>query len=104
MKAHRSAHGSRAGAGAGSEAAELIAIKALGFLASDPERLERFLNLTGLSPANVRAAAADPAFLAAVLDHVLADERTLLAFAAAEGLDPAQVGAARARLGPAAPE
>lgn len=82
---------------------ETTAISALGFLAADETRLERFLALSGLGPHNLRRAAADPGFLAAVLDYIVADERLLLAFAAHESLDPAKVARARESLGGAPP-
>ncbi len=103
MKAIRRLHSNPPEASAAHEAAERIAIAALAFLGSEPERLNRFLALTGLSPAHLRAAAAGPGFLAGVLDHVLADETLLTAFAASEGLDPAKVAAARGRLTPPDP-
>jgi len=77
-------------------AAEVIALKALGFLASEPERLERFMALSGLSPEAIRKQASEPQFLAGVLDHVLADQTLLLLFAEAEDMAPE--AAARARL------
>ncbi len=49
------------------------------FLATDPERLGRFLAITGIGPEAIRTAAADPQFLAGVLDHVVSDEPLLLA-------------------------
>jgi hypothetical protein len=82
----------------GREGAESMAIAALGFLAAEPERLDRFLALSGLGLHNLRQAAASPGFLAAVLDHLAADERLLVAFAAAEGLDPGAVASARDAL------
>jgi hypothetical protein len=82
---------------------EAIAIAALGFLAAEESRLERFLALSGLGPHNLRRAAADPAFLAAVLDYVVADERLLVAFAASRGLDPAAIVRAKESLGGAPP-
>jgi hypothetical protein len=83
--------------------AESTAISALGFLAADEERLERFLALSGLGPHNLRRAAADPRFLAAVLDYLVADEGLLVAFAQQEGLDPGAVARARDRLTGAPP-
>jgi hypothetical protein len=80
------------------EDAESVAIRALGFLAGDDSRMERFLALTGIGPGDIRAAAAEPGFLAAVLDHVASDESLLLAFAANAGLSPGSVAAARAAL------
>lgn len=83
--------------------AEELAGEALGFLAEDNERLGRFLDLTGLTPSTIRCAAGTPGFLLAVLEHLLADEPLLLAFASARGCDPAAVGRAREQLaGPVA--
>jgi hypothetical protein len=82
---------------------ESVAISALGFLAAEESRLERFLALSGLGPHNLRQAAADSGFLAAVLDYIAADERLLVAFAAKEGLDPAAIARARESLGGAPP-
>jgi len=87
------------GAGAG----EALAIGALGFLAAEPSRLQRFLALSGLGPHNLRQAAADAGFLAAVLDYVASDEALLVAFAARQGYDPAAVARAAASLGGAPP-
>lgn len=81
-----------------SQDAEEIAIGALGFLASDPERLGRFLSVTGLGPENLRAAAGDPAFLISVLDYVASDEALLLAMAANLSMDPAAITEARQRM------
>lgn len=80
------------------DAAEAIAAQALGFIASDSARLGRFLAESGLGPENVRRAAADPAFLPAVLDFILAHEADLLDFAAHLGIDPRHVSAARSIL------
>ena len=80
-------------------AAKSLAIEALAFLVEEPERLGRFLALTGLDPAAVRRLAREPSFFAAVLEHVAADQHLLLAFAAQTQRDPAEVDAARAVLG-----
>jgi hypothetical protein len=74
---------------------EGLAVSALGFLAQEPDRLSRFLDICGLGPHNLRAAAADPRFLAAVLDYLLSDEPLLIGFAQAEGVAPERVAAAR---------
>jgi hypothetical protein len=79
-------------------AAEQLAVAALGFIAGEPERLGRFLAMTGLGPASIRDAACEPQFLAGVLDHVAADEPLLLAFAARHDLDPDTVMRARDAL------
>jgi hypothetical protein len=79
-------------------AAEDIAIKALTFLTSDPERLARFLALTGLGPETIRAAASTPGFLKAVLDHVAGQEDLLLSLADEMGTRPETVVEARRLL------
>src|SRR5690242_5945128 len=80
------------------EGAEALAIQALNFLATEPERLGRFLALSGLGPESIRAAAAEPGFLAGVLAHLGEDERMLVAFAAEAGVTPAEVDRARHQL------
>src|SRR3569832_640649 len=54
------------------EEAETIAVKALGFVAADPELLLRFLSITGIEANSIRRAAAEPGFLAGVLQFILA--------------------------------
>ena len=81
-----------------------LAIAAVGFLAAEPDRLSRFLALSGLGPHNLRATAADPGFLVAVLDYLIADEPLLVGFAAAQALPPERVVAARRALGGTPPD
>ncbi len=81
------------------EAAEGLAIQALSFIAADEERLGRFLAISGIGPAEIRAAAAEPGFLAGVLDYLAGDERLVTAFAAERGVDPADIARAYAALG-----
>jgi hypothetical protein len=76
-----------------------IAVAGLAFLASDEERLERFLALTGLDPGSIRQAAEKQGFLAGVMRHIMEDDRIAAAFAASEGLSPAELTAAAAALG-----
>jgi hypothetical protein len=80
------------------QVAEIVAIQALSFIASEPERLGLFLAETGLGPETLRSAAADPQFLASVLDFVMRDDGTVKAFSAASELDPTTVAAARQAL------
>lgn len=76
------------------EAAQELAIQALGFVASDPALLPRFLAITGIDASQIRAAARQPGFLAGVLQFILAHEPTLLQFAQHAGIDPSGVGRA----------
>jgi len=78
--------------------AELLAIRALAYLAADQARLDRFLMASGIAPQQLRRAAAEPEFLAGILDHLGAEEALLLAFAAHAGIDPADVARARRAL------
>jgi Protein of unknown function (DUF3572) len=76
-------------------AAEMLAVEALTFLASDSERLGRFLALTGISPQEIRAVARDPGFLTAVLDHLMSDEKLLMTFSDQAGHQASEVPRAR---------
>ena len=71
--------------------AESLAIQVLSFLAEEPDRLARFLALSGIDAGAIRSAATQPEFLLGVLDHVVGDEALLLAFAAQFDLEPAAV-------------
>jgi len=76
------------------EDAEVIALKALTFLADDESRLGRFLALTGLSASELRMRAAESTMLHAVLEYLAGDESLLLVFAAEASLPPEQIGPA----------
>src|SRR5205085_2927407 len=60
------------------EAAESLAVQALTDLAEGPERLGRFLALSGLGPDEIRIAAGEPGFLAGVLEYLSSEEPLLL--------------------------
>ena len=79
-------------------AAEDIAVKALTLLTRDPERLARFLALTGLGPGTIRGAAGSPGFLRAVLDHVAGHEDLLVSLADEMGTRPETIAEARRLL------
>jgi hypothetical protein len=81
------------------DAAESLAVQALSFLAGEPERLARFLALTGIGLDRIRAAAASPGFLAGVLDHVASEDSLVAAFASEAGITPEEVEKARRMLG-----
>jgi hypothetical protein len=81
------------------EAAEMLAVQALAFIAEEPERLGLFVSATGIAPERIRDAAHEPDFLAGVLEHMLGEENLLMAFANSAGIDPAAIGLARDVLG-----
>lgn len=70
---------------------EMVAIRALAFIAEDPDRLERFLQLTGTRPETLRSGAGTPGFLSGVIQQVVGWEPWLLEFAAYAEMAPADV-------------
>jgi hypothetical protein len=78
--------------------AETIAIQALGFLAEEPNRIGRFLSLTGMEPGTLMEGAETAAVQVALLDHLLGDESLLMVFSGHAGLNPDAVAEARALL------
>jgi hypothetical protein len=81
------------------EVAEIVAIQALSFIAGEPERLGLFpLAESGIGPETLRHSAADPRFLASVLDFVMRDDATVKAFASVSQLHPTNIAAAHQAL------
>lgn len=75
--------------------AAVVALKALEHIAADGALLQRFLLESGTPPATLAQQAAEPEFLAGVLDFLLGDEANLLAFCQENGLAPSVPGEAR---------
>jgi len=80
------------------DAAEAIALRGLAFLAAEQARLARFLAVTGMDPAELRARADTLELSCAVLEHLAGDESLLLVFAATCGIAPEKVAPAIAVL------
>jgi hypothetical protein len=79
------------------ESAETLAAEALGWIAGQDDLLDVFLGATGASVTDLRAQAADPVFLASVLDFLLMDDAWVTGFCRATGrafTDPASARAA----------
>lgn len=74
---------------------QTIALQAIGWIVAEAGRAERFLTLTGLDSAQLRAGLTDPAVQVAALDHLLGYEPDLLACADAISIAPADIAAAR---------
>jgi len=85
-------------AGETNEDATALALAALGWTVSDPSRAHRLLDMTGLTPADLRARAGEASVLAAVLGFLEAYEPDLIACAGAIDTQPAALVAARAKL------
>jgi hypothetical protein len=78
--------------------AEELALAALTATLNDERRARRFLDLTGLSPDELRARAGERSLLAATLAFLEAHEPDLLAVAETIGVKPEVVIAARQEL------
>ncbi|HEX4080195.1 MAG TPA: DUF3572 domain-containing protein [Rhizomicrobium sp.] len=78
--------------------AETLALKALTFLANSPDDLARFLNLSGIAPADLRARAGDRDVLVGTLDFLLTHEPLLSRFCVSETIDAKAVHLARVGL------
>jgi hypothetical protein len=81
------------------EVAEGLAIQALSYIAGEPERLDRFLSVTGIGPDQIRAAAGEPGFLAGVLAYLASDETLATEFTTEAGCGPADIARAHIALG-----
>ena len=80
------------------ELAETVALKALAWLAADEDMLRNFCGATGMNAVDLRKAAAEPEFLAGILDFVMLDDNWVAAFSEAAGLAPDAPMRARAAL------
>ncbi|MBN8815779.1 MAG: DUF3572 family protein [Sphingomonas sp.] len=76
----------------------MIALNALVWTLAEPARANRLLDTTGLSPAELRASASDPATLAALLGFLEAHEPDLIACADGIGVRPEALVAAHRAL------
>lgn len=79
--------------------AEEIAIRALSFLAGEPEHLSRFMALSGMDPDDIAEQAASPHFQIALLGHLMSDEALLLTFCGNENIAPELIAPAHYVLG-----
>jgi hypothetical protein len=80
------------------ERAEILALEALGWLAGEPDGIDRFLAGSGLEPADLRRVAGDRDLLGSLLDFLLANEPLLLSFCETASTKPQAIHLARRRL------
>jgi hypothetical protein len=80
------------------DSAQVLALQALAWIAGDEDRLAGFMAQTGAGPAELRARAADPDFLGAVLDFLLTDDQFVIGFCDSQGLPYTAPQTARAAL------
>ena len=77
----------------------VLGLQLLAHVVAEEDLRSRFLALTGLDADDLRARAADPGVLAALIDFVAANERDLVAAAEALEVTPLAIVAAGAALG-----
>lgn len=70
------------------EEAETVALNAVAFVLGDDRAREIFVGLTGITPDHLRGNLDNKALLAGVLDHLLGNEKQLMAFCESQGLAP----------------
>ncbi|MDN4632136.1 DUF3572 domain-containing protein [Sphingomonas sp. PsM26] len=75
-----------------------LALRALVWTLGEPDRATRLLDVTGLTPADLRARADDPAVLAATLAFLEAHEPDLIACAEALEVRPEDLALAHRAL------
>ncbi len=80
------------------DAAETIAIRALGWIAARDELVGAFLTATGAEAGDLARRAGEPEFLGFILDFLLADEAALVAFCEDAEIPPEEPMRARAAL------
>ncbi len=78
--------------------AATITLNLIAYIASDDDRLERFIGLSGISLADLQSGAANPEFQGFVLEYALQDESLIIDFAAFSGLKPESLQRARFAL------
>ncbi|MDQ2877921.1 MAG: DUF3572 domain-containing protein [Pseudomonadota bacterium] len=77
---------------------EQLALRVLVWTLVEPERALRLLDVTGLTPHDLRARASDPAVLSAAIAFLEAHEPDLIACADGLGVKPADIVSARGAL------
>jgi len=70
------------------ETAQTIALQALGHIAADEDLLGGFMAHSGLEIDELKTLATEPAFLGGVLDFLLSDEASLIAFCKTADIEP----------------
>ena len=80
------------------DAAETLALQALGWLAANEDLLPVFLGSTGAGEGDLKTRASDPVFLGAVLDFLMMDDAWVMAFCDAHALPYDRIMQARAVL------
>ena len=76
-----------------------LALRVLAWILADDRRAQRFLDLTGLTPGQLRERVGSAELQLSAIEFVCAHEPDLVAAADSLGVAPATIAAARERLG-----
>lgn len=80
------------------EQALLVALRALEWLAGQPDEMNAFMTHCGISVSDIPRQANDPAFLAAVLSFIATRDWQMIEAAAAQAVAPEELARANATL------
>ena len=80
------------------DAAEVIAIQALGWLVRNDELLPVFMGSTGTSAEDLKASIEDTPLLVSVMDFILMEDQWVLDFCDVAGFDPHKLQSVRHAL------
>ncbi len=80
------------------DSAETLALQALGWLAANDDLMPTFIDSTGTSESDLKARAADPVFLGAVLDFLMMNDAWVIEFCDCISISYDQIMPARAAL------
>jgi len=78
--------------------AQIVALQALAWLATEEDMFLAFLNTTGADMADLKLRATDPDFQIAVLDFLMTNDAWIVTFCDAHALPYSEPAAARAAL------
>ena len=80
------------------EAAQVVAIQALGWLVGNNELLPVFMGSTGISAEDLKASLEDTSLLVSVMDFILMEDQRVLDFCEVAGFDPHKLQSVRHAL------
>lgn len=80
------------------EQAEIFALQALAYLATQEDKMNVFANLSGIGTGDIMERAGEPELLAGVMDFILSDEDLLTDFCHSQNVSPETPARARQSL------
>ena len=80
------------------EAAQVVAIQALGWLVGNNELLPVFMESTGINAEDLKASLEDTSLLVSLMDFILMEDQWVLDFCDVSGFDPHKLQSVRHAL------